>query len=132
MTTTRTAELADVRRLPFRQDGSGPRTKLTPAQALNIERLLAIAHELGCSIYWADLGTHRRGEYDWRIHAIGLNTRLCGFQVVKTLGHELGHAMFGDRGYGVARQEQRADRVGSLLSAVPMMARLGLEPEARR
>lgn len=97
--------------LPFDQ------TRLTDAQARNIERLLLLAGELGLTVEWADLGPKRRGEYEHRRRTVRLNVRLQGFQVEVTLGHELAHALFGDDRYGVPELEARARRVGALLTA---------------
>lgn len=112
---------ASVAAMPF--DHSG----LTVAQGLNLDRLLLLATAMGVCIEWADLGPSRRGEYHDDAALIRLNVLLRGFQGVKTLSHELAHAIFRDRS-STPFTEDRAHQVGDLLSAVPLLTALGVKP----
>jgi hypothetical protein len=109
-----------VRALPFDQTG------LKHTTARTIARLLRIAHEMRVDVQWRDLGEYRRGEYrdgdSGRYYdgtgLIVLSDRLQGFQVANTLGHEIAHAMFGDRA-STPETEERAARVGAAIAVDP-------------
>lgn len=94
-----------------------------------VERLLGIAKAMEVNVEWADLGSHRRGEYRDDEPLIRLNSRLRDFQVTATLGHEIVHAMYRDRDSS-PRNEARARLIGAALSLDPVMIRQGRSSSA--
>lgn len=100
--------------------------------------------DLGVNVEWADLGSKRRGHYEWREDSIYLSPRLTVAQATATLAHEVGHQRFGDTcstpsgerrawEYGAAflitpREYRAAERlVGHHLSALAI--ELGVTPK---
>lgn len=63
--------------------------------------------DLGIDVEWTDLGSTRRGEYDWRHDRIVLSRRMTVPQLVSSFAHEFAHAVFGDR-CSVPAKERRA------------------------
>lgn len=70
--------------------------------------------DLEVDVEWDDLGTKRRGHYEWRGDTIVLNPRLTAAQAAATLAHELGHRRFGDT-CSTPTGERRAWEYGAAL-----------------
>lgn len=83
-----------------------------------LDRLFQHCWDLGIEVEWDELGDHRRGHYEWRRNSIVLNVRLTMAQVVSTLAHEIGHAIFGDR-CSTPAAERRAWEFGAALAITP-------------
>lgn len=76
------------------------------------------AADMNLIVLWRDLGPVRRGHYIHDLGLIEMNTRLTRCQAVATYAHEIGHAIFGDRGHHPAT-EKRADQTGASLIITP-------------
>lgn len=74
--------------------------------------------DLGLDVEWADLGTHRRGEYHRKGDRIILSLRLSRRQATATLSHECGHQKFGDT-CSTRRTERRAWQFGAAMLITP-------------
>lgn len=53
--------------------------------------------DIGVDVEWRDLGSKKRGEYDWYVDKVIVSLRLDQRQLLSCLAHELGHRHFGDR-----------------------------------
>jgi hypothetical protein len=82
------------------------------------EHLLQHCADLGIDVEWADLGSHRRGEYRAYSDRIVLSWLLTRRQANATLAHELGHRKFGDTCSQPAR-ERRAWEYGAAMLITP-------------
>lgn len=102
--------MTSVGAMPFDATGLKPWIRDT------VSRLLGIADQLGVRVEWADLGPMRRGEYLDDARLIRINSRLQGFQVKDTLGHELAHALLRDRSSTIFT-ETRARMLGAAIAA---------------
>lgn len=85
---------------------------------MKLDLLYRHAADLGVEVEWHDLGPTRRGDYCDDLKVIRMNHRLTGWQATATLAHEIGHAIYGDRGHHPAT-ERRADRMGASLVITP-------------
>lgn len=62
-----------------------------------LQLIHAMCADDGIEVVYEDLGTHRRGEYDWKTDEIRLNPRLDRAQEASSCAHELAHRRLGDR-----------------------------------
>lgn len=64
-----------------------------PASPSDLSGLLAVASNLGFRVEWVELRSGRRGDCSHALRRIRVHTGLAPAQALKTLAHELGHAV---------------------------------------
>lgn len=70
-----------------------------PASPSDLSGLLGVASKLGFRVEWIELRSGRRGDCSHALRRIRVHTGLAPAQALKTLAHELGHAILHGPGF---------------------------------
>lgn len=83
---------------------------------------LQLIHQLcaddGVDVVYEDLGTKRRGAWDWKVDEIVVNSRLTRAQEASSVAHELAHRRLGDQ-CSTPPVERRAWEFGAAMLILP-------------
>lgn len=83
-----------------------------------LDHLFQHCADLGIDVEWDDLGSHRRGHYNWVDDKIVLSLRLTRAQATACLAHEVAHREFGDR-CSTPAVERRAWELAAAMLVTP-------------